>query len=288
MSNYSREKSRYGGYIGAIQIHTSIGLGPDPQSAQFNNILPAGFLRCNGQIFNVKDYYALAQVLGIGEQCRFKKENTTLRNPDLTQNDLGQFQLPDLGSKVIIPSLGTGDYINDFVESTGQSKVGPEIEVVSNRGNVIDVNFIGNFRGRAQTNIRLNSNPSYSMPSRLTETALNIENFQSHAHLSTQTYLNYSATHAVGGSGKTGGNLPANSGAGMTLETSTFNATGESFHNHTVGRPISYSHNFAYSFNNFAISADGVRSTLDITLSKDKKLDQVVSPFILVEYIIKY
>jgi hypothetical protein len=72
------------------------------------------------------------------------------------------------------------------------------------------------------------------------------------------------------------------------LETSSFSSTGESFHNHTVGRPISYSHNFAYSFDNFDISADGVRSTLDITLSKDRKLDQVVSPFILVEYIIKY
>jgi len=288
MSNYSREKSRYGGYIGSIQIHTSVGLGSDSQSAQFRNVLPAGFLRCNGQVFNVKDYYALAQVLGVGDACRFKKESVTLRNPNLEQNDLGQFQLPDLGSKVIVPSLGTGDYINDFVEATGASRVGPEIEVLSNVGDVIETSYVGNFRGRAQTNIRLNSNPSYAMASRLTETALNIENFQSHAHNSTQTYLNYSATHAVGGSGKTQGNLPGNSGAGMILETSTFNTSSESFHNHVVGKPTSYSHNFAYSFDNFNISADGVKSTIDVSLSDERKLDQVVSPFILVEYIIKY
>lgn len=288
MSNYSREKSRYGGYIGSIQIHTSTGLGSDPQSAQFNNILPAGFLRCNGQVLNAKDYIALSRILGVGDECRFKKENVTLRNPDISQNDLGQFQLPDLGSKVLIPSLGTGDYVNDIVESTGDNRVGPEIEVVSNVGNTIEVSYVGNFRGLSQNNIRLNSNPSYSMPSRLAATALNIENFQSHAHNSTQTYLNYSAIHRVGGQGKTGGNTPANSGAGMIIETSNLNTTTESTHQHIVGRPVTYTHNFAYSFDNFNIPADGVTSRIDVDLSDEKKLDQVVSPFILVEYIIKY
>ena len=288
MSNYSRERSRYGGYIGAIQIHTSLGLGSDPQSIQFNNILPAGFLRCNGQVLNAKDYFALSQILGVGDECRFKKENRNLRNPDQTQNDLGQFQLPDLGSKVIVPSLGTGDYINDLVESTGENRVGPEIEVLSNQGNVIETNYIGNFRGQAQTNIRLNSNPSYSMPSKLTEVALNIDNFQSHAHNSAQTYLNYSAAAQTGGSGKTQGNLPGNSGAGMVLETSSVNASTEPVHTHTVGKPIQYSQNFAYSFDNFDIPADGITSRIDVDLSDNRKLDQVVSPFILVEYIIKY
>lgn len=288
MSNYSREKSRYGGYIGSIQIHTSVGLGADPSSATFRNVLPAGFLRCNGQVLNVKEYYALAQVLGIGDACRFKKESVSLRNPDIEQNDLGQFQLPDLGSKVIVPSNGTGDYINDFVEATGASRVGPEIQVESNVGDTIVSTFIGNFRGRAQTNIPLNSNPSYAMPSRLTATSLNIENFQSHAHGGTQTYLNYSATHQTGGQGKTQGNLPGNSGAGMILETTSFNTTADSSHQHVVGRPTSYSHNFAYSFSNFDITADGVSSVIDVSLSSDRKLDQVVSPFILVEYIIKY
>lgn len=288
MSNYSRERSRYGGYIGSIQIHTSLGLGSDPSSIQFNNILPAGFLRCNGQVLNAKDYFALSQILGVGDECRFKKENRDLRNPDQTQNDLGQFQLPDLGSKVIVPSNGTGDYINDLVESTGDNRVGPEIEVFSNQGNVIETTYIGNFRGQAQTDIRLNSNPSYSMPSKLSEVALSIDNFQSHAHNSSQTYLNYSTAARTGGTGKTRGNLPGNSGAGMVLGTTNVNASTEPVHTHSVGKPIQYSHNFAYSFNNFDIPAEGITSRIDVNLSNDRKLDQVVSPFILVEYIIKY
>lgn len=288
MSNYSRERSRYGGYIGSIQIHTSLNLGSDPSSIQFNNILPAGFLRCNGQVLNVKDYFALAQILGVGDECRFKKENRNLRNADITQNDLGQFQLPDLGSKVIVPSIGSGDYINDFVESIGENRVGPEIEVLSNQGNVIETTYIGNFRGQAQTGIPLNSNPAYSMPARLTEVALSITDFQGHAHRSNQTYLNYSAAAQTGGSGKTRGNLPGNSGAGMATMTSNLNATTEPTHTHRIEKPTQYSHNFAYSFNNFDIPADGVTSRIDVDLSGDRKLDQVVSPFMLVEYIIKY
>ena len=294
MANYARERSKYGGYVGSIQVHTSPGLGEDPTSAVFNNILPGGFLRCNGAILEAKEYLSLSQVLGVGEECRFIKEGANLRNPDVTTGDLGSFQLPDLGSKVIIPSRGSGDYLSDTVESTGQSRVGPEIEVASNTGNRIEAGYIGNFRGLAQTQIDFSANSSYSMPQNSAATFLDIQNFQGHAHNSNAIYLNFTTQHAAGepqgalGSGKSRGELSGNSGAGMYTDISSINVSESSSHLHRLVKPSFYTHNFRYSFNNFDIPVDQLKSYVDIQFSRDTKLDAAVAPFILVEYIIKY
>jgi hypothetical protein len=294
MANYSRERSSYGGYVGSIQIHTSPGLGTDPTSAVFNTILPAGFLRCNGSILEAKNYLALSQVLGIGENSRFAKEGSTLRNADAATGDLGSFQLPDLGSKVIIPSRGSGDYLNDLVDATGESRVGVQIEATSNVGNRINLSYVGNFRGLAQTDISFNANSSYSMPRNTEPTFLDISNFQGHAHNSNAIYLNFSTRHAAGeppnalGSGKDSGEQSGNSGAGMYTDLSELNTSSDSFHTHRLQKPTSYTQNFKYSFDNFDISADQLTSYLDVDFTRDRKLDTAVAPFTLVEYIIKY
>lgn len=294
MANYTRERSKFGGYVGSIQIHTSAGLGTDPTSAIFNDVLPAGFLRCDGSILEAKDYLSLSQILGVGDASRFAKEGALLRNADPTTGDLGTFQLPDLGSKVIIPSRGSGDYINDTVDTTGESRVGPEISAFSNAGNRIEVDYIGNFRGLAQTNIDMNSNVSYSMPRNTEPGVLDINNFQGHAHDSTAIYLNFTATHSAGepagavGSGKDNGEFSGNSGAGMYLDITEPNTSSESTHTHRLSKPTIYTHNFRYSFGNFDIPADEISSYVDVDFTRDRKLDTAVSPFILVEYIIKY
>lgn len=294
MANYTRERSKFGGYVGSIQVHTSAGLGTDPTSTVFNNILPAGFLRCNGSILEARDYLSLSQILGVGEQSRFAKEGVILRNADPQIDDLGTFQLPDLGSKVIVPSRGSGDYLSDTVDSTGETRVGPEIQVTSNVGNTIEVGYLGNFRGLAQTNIDMNSNSSYSMPRNTEPTVLEINSFQGHAHNSNAIYLNFSTNHAAGaaagsvGAGKNRGEESGNSGAGMYIEITELNTSSDSPHIHRLVRPTSYVHNFRYSFNNFDIPADQMTSEVDIDFSRDRKLDTAVAPFILVEYIIKY
>jgi hypothetical protein len=294
MANYTRERSKYGGYVGSIQIHTSPGLGSDPSSAVFRDILPAGFLRCNGSIIEAKDYYALSQVLGVGNESRFAKENANVRNANAQTGDLGSFQLPDLGSKVIIPSRGSGDYLNDLVDSTRENRVGPEISANSNVGNRINVNYIGNFRGLAQSDIPLNSNPSYSLPRTTSPVFLDMINFQSHAHTSNAIYLNFTTNHAAGqpanalGSGKDGGEDSGNSGAGMYIDVSEVNTSADLAHTHSLKKPVSYTHNFKYSFDNFNIPVDQLYSYIDVDFTDDKKLDIAVAPFILVEYIIKY
>lgn len=99
--NYTHQKARYGGIPGTIQQHAMEGIiiDKDPNNIMFREKLPGGFLPCNGRVQNVKDYYCLANAVGIGDECRFKKDHVTLRNPDPENNDLGSFNYRILDQK---------------------------------------------------------------------------------------------------------------------------------------------------------------------------------------------
>ena len=294
-ANYAREKSRYGGFVGSIQIHATPGVGVnnDPLTAIYKDNLPAGYLKCDGSIRNAKEFYALSQVLGVGDDCRFKKDGVILRNADSTTGDLGQFQLPDLGSKVIIAGRSTGIYNSTTIEeqtgATAVNRVGPEVQVVSNVGNRINVNYIGNFQVSASSStLSMLGSPKFLLNADLSTVALDIENFQGHAHNSSQTYINQLMNHRVGGDGKDRGQFSGNSGAGNILDESAQNTSTGSTHKHKITKPTVYSSNFTYSHSQFDASAENVVSYVDVSLETVDKLDQVVTPFILVEYIIKF
>jgi hypothetical protein len=295
MANYSRERSRYGGYPGSIIIHSTPGLGStnDPTSAVFRENLPAGYLKCDGSVQNAKDYYALAQILGVGDASRFRRENDNLRGADPNTGDLGQFRLPDLGSKVIIGGRGSGVYNNDFVDTEIQqasiiNRVGPQIEVISNVGNRITAGYIGNGTIIASGPIDMLGSPKYNLASKTSLTTLQIENFQGHAHNSSQKYLNYTGNHEVGGEGgKDRQQFSANSGSGHVFESTALGGR-ESTHQHNITRPFSYTHNFTYSHGQVSVDMSGVEAYVDVDLSNEEKLDQLVTPFILVEYLIRF
>lgn len=295
MANYARERSRYGGYPGSIIIHSTPGIGSinDPTSAVFKQNLPAGYLKCDGSVQNAKDYYALSQILGVGEESRFRRENDNLRNADSNTGDLGQFRLPDLGSKVILGGRGSGVYNNDLVDTdteqvTPINRVGPQIEVISNFGNRINASFIGNATIVASGDIDMLGSPKYILASKTSQTSLDIENFQGHAHNSNQNYLNYTGNHEVGGEGgKDRQEFGANSGSGHVIE-STNSAGRTSVHQHNITRPFTYPHNFTYSHTQRSVDMSGVTAYIDVDLSQEQKLDQLVTPFILVEYLIRF
>jgi hypothetical protein len=295
MANYARERSRYGGYPGSIIIHSTPGIGSlnDPTSAVFRDNLPAGYLKCDGSVQNAKDYYALAQILGVGDESRFRRETDNLRNSDPTTGDLGQFRLPDLGSKVIIGGRNSGVYNNDFVETdveqvTPINRVGPQIDVVSNVGSRINTGFTGPASIVSESDIPMIGAPKYNLARKTSETTLTIENFQGHAHDSNQAYLNYSASHQVGGDGgKDRQTFSGNSGAGNEFGD-TQDAGRESVHAHNITRPFQYSYDFRYAYPGGPVDMSGVTAYVDVDLSNEKKLDQLVTPFILVEYLIRF
>lgn len=295
-ANYTREKSKFGGYCGCIIVHSTPGVGAniDPNSAIFRENLPAGYLKCDGSVKSAKEFFALSKILGVGDDCRFKKETTLLRNANPATGDLGQFQLPDLGSKVIVASGASGTYVNDKVETQSTTtavvnRVGPQIEVTSNVGTRIESQFIGNLIVGARNSIPFVGNSKFNMNTTLSSTVLSIENFQSHAHKSNQTWLNETFNHAVGSTGgKDGGNFSGNSGAGHVLDTSTESASIESIHDHKISRPTSYNTNFTYAYPSFTADLGNIISYVDVDIKEQNKLDQLVTPFILVEYLIKY
>ena len=206
---------------------------------------------------------------------------------------MGQFQLPDLGSKVIIGGRGTGIYEGFLVdrgieETNPTTRVGPQITVVSNFGDRISAFYQGNCTIVPSGQLEFIGNPRYTVERSTSETELNIENFQGHAHTSNQKYLNYTTNHKTGfGNGKDRGALSANSGAYNSLdETST--AGGESIHKHNITRPFSYAHNFSYQYSEQQIDMSGVSAFIDVDIGDEEKLDELSTPFILVEYLIKY
>jgi hypothetical protein len=289
-NNYSQIKAHFGGFIGSIQTHATSSLGSvnDPNFTSFQEIIPAGFLKCDGSIQNAQKYLALSKVLGVGSESKFKKLNVDLREPDEETGDLGQFQLPDLGSKVIIPSRSVGDYLSTTVGDTDEYRVGPAAEVICNEGTQLTCDFIGSFEGvPVSTNYDFKSSPKYQFETTSTEQFLDIENFQGHAHDADVGYLNYTTSHIVGGDGKDDGQDIGNSGSGNVLDVSNSNTSALSSHTHKIAKPTLYTQNFQYQHTVFPIPADNVNTVLNISTERITKLDDVVTPFIIVSYIIK-
>ena len=70
---YNREKSKIGTTTGTI-IHWSRELtSNDPDNTTTRDLLPAGYLRCDGSIYAAAIFPELAIILGVGSQSRYKK-----------------------------------------------------------------------------------------------------------------------------------------------------------------------------------------------------------------------
>ena len=71
---YSSERSKYGNLTGQI-ITWPTQINPDINASTNRENLPSGYLRCDGEIYNVIDYPALAAICGVGESGKFVRKN---------------------------------------------------------------------------------------------------------------------------------------------------------------------------------------------------------------------
>ncbi len=182
---YNRETSKLGSNTGSIISYAKQLTTNDPADAENKKLLPAGYLRCDGSVYSANVYPILAEVLGTGTNCKFKKEGTTLRDD--------QFQLPDLGSKFIRAS--TGSNVGTFVDLTVTSatgsteyKSGIGLDVLSNIGSTYTLEYRGAFTLPSQEAL-LRGQPGFTRSTgTYTETAEVPANaFQPHAHFSIGT-----------------------------------------------------------------------------------------------------
>jgi len=296
MAYYTKEKAKFGGVTGTILPFTvELPFVNNPNEDIWKNLLPAGFLRCNGDILNASVYPSLAAVLGTGSNCAFAKVPEDLA--------ADEFQLPDIGSKYIRSSLASGQYLNLFLESDNTiRKVGSEIEVQSLIGSEETISYSGNFTVIGQSGIRFNGFPIYRSNTGFTDTdALTEDNFQGHGHKAdvgvfsylgnwSESRFNDNRGDSAGNGDNTGQTEGSNNGVILDFPDGS---SGTVFHNHPINLPGSITlkdpsnNTLAYSFGSQNISPDGLTSTVTVTTENLKKLDDAISPYILVEYIIK-
>lgn len=294
---YTNERARYGGVTGTI-LPFPIKL-PDinaPDQGDWKNLLPAGYLRCDGSILSASEYPILAQVLGVGQNSKFRRDDQELTN--------NEFVLPDIGSKYIQGGNASGAYLNDKVlneEANGQYRVGAEVNVVSLIGDSTTITYTGEFEVVSPGPVAFIGNPQFGTTtsnSRTLNAFLSEQAFQAHGHdadVGVFSYLgNWTDSIFTGNTtgASQGGNDGQNEGSNeaITIAAPTDSAAVVS-HAHLIDFPsssqVAANNDLRYSFVNTDIDAFGLETTVTLTTSNIKKLDEATPPYILMEYIIK-
>jgi len=155
---YNKEKSKLGTLTGSIISFSTKLETNEPTDTNNRRLLPSGYIRCDGSVYSANVYPLLAEVLGTGANCKFKKSATTLRTD--------QFQVPDLLVKHIRASTGAnvGDFNDLYYETvTGStlSKSGIGLDVLSNIDTVYTLSYTGSFYLPSVT-VDLRGQPSFT------------------------------------------------------------------------------------------------------------------------------
>ena len=153
----------------------------DPNVGNSLQLLPAGYLRCDGSIYNSAVYPALAEILGTGEECTFRQTGVTLT--------VDQFQVPDLRSKFIRASSASDQGVindNTVTNAAGQivERSGVGVNVTSNVGSNAVVDMVGQFRVPART-VALTGNVGFTRPKRVDEEVVPANAILPHMHFTT-------------------------------------------------------------------------------------------------------
>ena len=181
---YSFERGRHGGPCGAIFPFFRELNGLSATGDDYKTFIPAGFLKCRGQILSADQYPNLARVLGVGASSIFRKEGTTLsdREEDGTG---GTFQLPDLGSKYIVANSNAGTYSNIEVINPGTNatsqRAGVAVEMEA-QGDTVDFPYTGDFKVPGRSLTITGNVQQKSPPSSTEEETLSIGQFLAHGH----------------------------------------------------------------------------------------------------------
>lgn len=302
-TTYSFQRGKYGGPVGCIfPFFRTLSTDSPLDSEYFENI-PAGFLKCKGQILNANQYANLATIIGVGNSCIYRKTGTTLQNPDAAGVG-GQIQLPDLGSKFITASSTPGGYINDTVlnptTNTQVFRAGVDVTLESSAiNNQVSFPYTGSFT-IPQTNIPISGTIQSTASSSTANATVYETQILSHGHLSQistgdsiasanmflkqvpriWTYCNDATT--IGGSNAPSGIEWAQ------WQLDEYGSTTSTTHNHTGVFPNVTSSSKTASILPTNIESDALTTNVRLNTDTTFKLDYITPKFILCEYLIKF
>jgi len=302
---YSFEKGKYGGPCGAIFPFFRELAGLSAIGTDYTEYVPAGFLKCRGQILSADQYPNLARILGVGAQCIYKKEGTTLQEPE-EDGTGGTFQLPDFGSKYMSASTAPGTYSNtttfNAATSSTINRAGIEV-VLESQSNSVDFQYTGDFKlpGRSLTltgNVQPKS-PPVSTP----ETTVSAGQFLAHGHNSTfkiarmincrndgMNGAKFKEKYYCGKKGADAG-CPADAEYGLEHKFITLTDEGSETgtkHKHYGVFPIKTGESKTASVENMLLNAGPLTTTVNVNTFNTVKMDNIAPKFILCEFLIKF
>ena len=304
MAYYSFEKGKYGGPCGTIYPFFRDLNSTSPLDDEYKNNIPAGFLRCRGQILSANQYPNLARVIGVGGQCIYKKANTVLQDPDEDGNG-GTIQLPDLGSKYITSGQNSGTYENTTIINPATNlsvqKAGVGVTLESRQSSV-EFTYSGDFRVPGR-NLSFTGNIAVTGPSNSDASEVGISQCLAHGHHVTHLLssrinyrndgLSYATWRRVYICSKTNGReCLANENFGLQHNSLTLLEEGTDAgtnHRHgTMFPTITSLPNPTGSVNTVNISASGLITTVNVNVNNTFKMDDIAPKFILCEFLIKF
>jgi hypothetical protein len=298
---YSFQKGKYGGAVGTIYPFPRTLSGDSPTDTDWVRYVPAGYLRCDGSILKADEYRSLANVIGVGSDCIYKKSNIQLDEP-LENGFGGQIQLPDFGSKYVTAfSSNTGIILdntapNPNTPGTFQEKVGVGVDLTLNQGEQITFNYSGNF-SVPQTDIPISGNYILSMGGQSATGTIAEEQILTHGHYSNAARLKLAtapnkkvATFAPGPN--LAGDLYTGAGGWDTIEfedipVQSSGSISSTQHEHGIKR-TNPTHTASAYIESFQIDASPVTTTVQLASEDTTAFNDISQKFILVEYLIKF
>lgn len=271
--NYAFEKGRVGSATGTIIAFPKI-----IDNTNYLENLPAGYLVCDGSVLSGTQYAALAEVIGLGNNCIYKQSATTLTST--------QIQLPNLRSRFVLHPGNAGGKTFSLLERTDNRYARRTTDIpsaslsVSLSGDLTVPGGAYSVNGTASTTNYTTSNYSITMA-----------DFKAHTHRLNWLYANTSTT---------GDNSPATQADGNSTDrvdtrSESINvsaSSGSSSYSHSHNISCSASHNITANAANQTYSAASVNVSKTIATTPISTLTEfstsTIQPYAIVLYLIKY
>jgi len=301
---YSFEKGKYGGPCGSIFPFFRTLNGLSALSDDYINFVPAGFLKCKGQILSADQYPNLARVLGVGANSIYKKEGTTLQEKDADGTG-GTFQLPDLGSKYIVANATGGVYSNIDVTNPGTNTITQKAGIgitLEAQSNSVTFPYTGSFEVPGRTLTVNGSIQQKSPPSATPDDTLSISQFLAHGH-NTDFKISKRINYRSDGMayyqwkknnyycGQKGQGCQSNANFGIAHKAITLTEEGSATgtkHKHYGITPQKTGETKTASVAAITMDAAPITTTVVINTANTFKADEIAPKFILCEYLIKF
>ena len=296
---YSFQKGKHGGSAGYIFpfFRRLNSLFPDQE---YQDFVPAGYLKCQGQVLSARNYPELARIIGVGSNCIYRRDDVELDDPDPITGEGGQLQLPDLGSKYIVGASNPGIYENFETSNPSIDRSGIAVEIDS-LGDDVDFFYQGDFKIPSR-DLTVTGNIQVVGQQAATDiVSLQSGNFLGHAHNHTGNVdsrlrvsnqgvnkVTWRVSYVCGRNRRT--ECTADTNYGLTYAFVTFNDAGSEsgtahFHGGTLAQISGFSQGAIVP--DTLVSSSPLVTNVRIRTTEVIKMDEFAPRYILCEYLIK-